>query len=205
MKTDRLLYLSAYRMTAYHWHSGVLESEGVFAANDEGHQQFSDYVKQHRQATFTLLANVSEEGFHIETIPFLQGKDRKTVIERKLGQQFFSAPLTASLSLGYAKSKRKDERVLLAALTNNELFTPWITAITSHGAALSGVYSLPLVSVSLLKKLKLGDEQCLLLTVQDQSIRQSYFEKGELHFSRLTPLQNSSISRIAQAFFSEAI
>lgn len=205
MKTDRLLYLSAYRMTAYRWHSGALESEGMFAANDEGHQQFADYVKQHRQATFTLLANVSEEGFHIETIPFLQGKDRKTVIERKLGQQFFSAPLTASLSLGYAKSKRKDERVLLAALTNNELFTPWITAITSHGAALSGVYSLPLVSVSLLKKLKLGDEQCLLLTVQDQSIRQSYFEKGELHFSRLTPLQNSSISGIAQTFFSEAI
>ena len=205
MKTDRLLYLSAYRMTAYRWHSGALESEGMFAANDEGHQQFADYVKQHRQATFTLLANVSEEGFHIETIPFLQGKDRKTVIERKLGQQFFSAPLTASLSLGYAKSKRKDERVLLAALTNNELFTPWITAITSHGAALSGVYSLPLVSVSLLKKLKLGDEQCLLLTVQDQSIRQSYFENGELHFSRLTPLQNSSISGIAQTFFSEAI
>ena len=205
MKTDRLLYLSAYRMTAYRWHSGVLESEGVFAANEEGHQQFADYVKQHRQATFALLANVSEEGFHIETIPFLQGKDRKTVIERKLGQQFFSAPLTASLSLGYAKSKRKDERVLLAALTNNELFTLWITAITSHGAALSGVYSLPLVSVSLLKKLKLGDEQCLLLTVQDQSIRQSYFEKGELHFSRLTPLQNSSISGIAQTFFSEAI
>ena len=81
MKTDRLLYLCAYRMTAYRWHSGVLESEGVFAANDEGHQQFADYVKQHRQATFTLLANVSEEGFHLETIPFLQGKDRKTVIE----------------------------------------------------------------------------------------------------------------------------
>ena len=205
MKTDRLLYLCAYRMTAYRWHSGVLESEGVFAANDEGHQQFADYVKQHRQATFTLLANVSEEGFHLETIPFLQGKDRKTVIERKLGQQFFSAPLTASLSLGYAKSKRKDERILLAALTNNELFVPWITAITSHGAALSGIYSLPLVSVSLLKKLKVGNEQCLLLTVQDQSIRQSYFEKGELHFSRLTPLQNSSISGIAQTFASEAI
>ena len=134
MKTDRLLYLSAYRMTAYRWHSGVLESEGGFAANEEGHQQFSDYIKQHRQATFTLLANVSDEGFHVETIPFLQGKDRKTVIERKLGQQFFSAPLTASLSLGYEKSKRKDERILLAALTNGDLFTPWISAITRPSA-----------------------------------------------------------------------
>jgi hypothetical protein len=43
-----------------------------------------------------------------------------------------------------------------------------------------------------------------LLTVQDQSIRQSYLEKGELHFSRLTPLQNSSLSGIAQTFAGEA-
>ena len=205
MTTHRLLYLSTHRMTAYRWHSGVLEVEGAFATNDEGHQQFSDYIKQQRRSTFTLLANVSEEGFHLETIPFLQGKDRQTVIARKLGQQFFNAPLTASLSLGYEKSKRKDERILLAALTNNEHFAPWLKAIESHGAALSGIYSLPLVSAALLKKLKLGHEQCLLLTVQDQSIRQSYFEKGELHFSRLTPLQNSSISGIAQTFSAEAV
>ena len=205
MTTHRLLYLSTHRMTAYRWHSGVLEVEGAFATNDEGHQQFSDYIKQQRRSTFTLLANVSEEGFHLETIPFLQGKDRQTVIARKLGQQFFNAALTASLSLGYEKSKRKDERILLAALTNNEHFAPWLKAIESHGAALSGIYSLPLVSAALLKKLKLGHEQCLLLTVQDQSIRQSYFEKGELHFSRLTPLQNSSISGIAQTFSAEAV
>ena len=41
--------------------------------------------------------------------------------------------------------------------------------------------------------------------VQDQSIRQSYFENGQLHFSRLTPLQHSSIGSIAQSFASESI
>jgi len=205
MKTDRLLYLCTHRMTAYRWHSGVLESEGIFTANEDGHQQFADYIEQHRRNAFALLANVSEEGFHLETIPFLQGKDRKTVIERKLGQQFFNAPLTASLSLGYEKSKRKDERILLAALNSNELFAPWLNAIASHGAALAGIYSLPLISASLLRKLRLGNEPCLLLSVQDQSIRQSYFEKGELHFSRLTPLQNSSIGGIAQTLSTEAV
>lgn len=204
MTTHRLLYLSAHRMTAYRWHSGVLESEASFAASDEGHQQFADYIRQ-RRSDFSLLANVSEEGFHLETIPFLQGKDRTAVIARKLGQQFFNAPLTASLSLGYEKSKRKDERILLAALTNSEHFAPWLNAMASQGAVLSGIYSLPLVSAALLKKLKLGNESCLLLSVQDQSIRQSYFEKGELHFSRLTPLQNSSISGIAQTFSTEAV
>ena len=86
MTAHRLLYLSTHRMTAYRWRSGVLEVEGAFATNDGGHQQFSDYIKQQRRSTFALLANVAEEGFHLETIPFLQGKDRQTVITRKLGQ-----------------------------------------------------------------------------------------------------------------------
>lgn len=41
--------------------------------------------------------------------------------------------------------------------------------------------------------------------MQDQSIRQSYFEKGQLHFSRLTPPRHSSIGSIAQAFASESL
>ena len=205
MKTSRLLYLSAHQLTAYQWQSGVLTNEGLFASSENGYQQFADYLAAHPQSTFSILANVSEEGFQIETIPFLQGADRTAVIKRKLGQLFFNAGLSASLSLGYEKSKRKDERLLLAALTNNDYFAPWLAALAAAGAALAGIYSLPLLAPALLKKLQLTDEHCLLLTIQDQSIRQSYLERGELHFSRLTPLQNSSIGGIAQSFAAEAI
>ncbi len=205
MKPSRLLYLSAHQMTAFHWQSGTLTAEGQFAATEAGHQQFAAYLAAHSGSVFAILANVSEEGFQIETIPFLQGADRKAIIHRKLGQLFFNAGLTASLSLGYEKTRRKDERVMLAALTNNDFFAPWLKTVDEAGVALSGIYSLALLAPSLLRKLQLVEEQCLLLTVQDQSIRQSYFEKGELHFSRLTPLQNSSISGIAQTFSSEVL
>ncbi len=205
MKSSRLLYLSAHQMTAYRWHSGDLTAEGRFAMNETGHQEFSAYLARNARSVFSILANVSEEGFQIETIPFLQGADRKAIIARKLGQLFFNAALTAAQSLGYQKSKRKDERIMLAALTNSDFFAPWLKAITHAGVALSGIYSLPLLAPSLLKKLRVSEDQYLLLTVQDQSIRQSYFEKGELHFSRLTPLLNSSISGIAQTFSAETL
>ena len=204
MKNSRLLYLSAHQLTACRWQSGELISEGVFATSAEGQQQFVDYLAQYPRSVFAILANVAEEGFQIETIPFLRGTDRQAIIKRKLGQLFFNAALTTSLSLGYEKTKRKDERVLLAALTNKEFFAPWLEAIANAGVALSGIYSLPLLAPSLLRKLGIEGDQCLLLTVQDQSIRQNYFEKGELIFSRLTPLQNSSIAGIAQTFSAEA-
>ena len=205
MKTDRLLYLSAHQMTAYRWQSGVLTNEGMFATTEAGYQEFSAYLAQHSKSIFAILANVSEEGFQIETIPFLQGASRKAIIARKLGQLFFNATLTTSTSLGYIKEQRKDERIMLAALTNSDFFAPWLSAITRAEVALSGVFSLPLLASLLLKKLHLGEDHCLLLTVQDQSIRQSYYDKGELHFSRLTPLHNSSIGGIAQTLSAETL
>ena len=204
MKNSRLLYLDAHQLTACRWRSGELTNEAVFTSSAEGLQQFGAYLDQHQRSVFSLLANVAEEGFQIETIPFLRGADRQAIIRRKLGQLFFNAALTTSLSLGHEKSRRKDERVLLAALTNRAFFAPWLDAIAKAGVALSGIYSLPLLAPSLLRRLGIDDEPCLLLTIQDQSIRQSYLEKGELCFSRLTPLRNNSIAGIAQSFCAEA-
>ena len=204
MPARRLIYLCAHRLTAFHWRAGVLINEGVFEATEAGRLQFTRYLAEHSKSIFTLLANVSEEGFHMETIPFLRGEDRRSIITRKLGQQFFNASLTTSISLGHEKSRRRDERIMLAALTNKEAFAPWLAALAGAEVALAGVYSLPLLGPLLLRKIGVLDERCLLLTIQDQSIRQTYVEKGELHFSRLTPLQNYSIDGIAQIFSSEA-
>ena len=146
MKTSRLLYFSTHQMTAYRWHSGELAAEGVFATSAQGHVEFAAYLAQRRESIFTILANVSEEGFQIETIPFLRGADRQAVIARKLAQLFFNATLTASLSLGYQKSKRKDERVMLAALTNNDFFTPWLSALMRTKAAIPCSRSNPIAS-----------------------------------------------------------
>jgi hypothetical protein len=158
-----------------------------------------------RSRVFSILANVSEEGFHIETIPFLRGADRQAIIARKLGQLFFNAKLQTALSLGHQKSRRKDERIMLAALTRPEVLPPGSTPWPPPSWLSPACIRCRLLAPLLLRKLGIGAQPCLLLTIQDQSLRQSYLENGELHFSRLTPLHNSSISGIAQTFSSEAL
>lgn len=197
-----LLYLNAQHTTAFRWRGGVLSEDGTFAVGDS--DRIVEYLKANPKSIFTILANVADEGFQVETIPFLRGADRRAVIARKLGQQFFNAILTTSSSLGNEQSRRKNERVLLAALTGNETFSPWLQALASTEAALAGIYSLPLLQPLLIRKLDIADERCLLLTVQDQSIRQSYLEKGQLQFSRLSALQDASAGSMARAFASEA-
>ena len=99
--------------------------------------------------------------------------------------------MAAAISLGYEKTQRKNERVLLSALTNPAHFAPWLQAIDNAEARLAGIYTVAQLGGQLLKKIGQSAGRCLLLTLQDQSIRESYLVNGHAHFSRMAPLTDS--------------
>lgn len=200
----RLLYLNTHRLSAYAWQAGQLRLEGSFDSNEAGWREFADYLATHAGDHYALLANVAEEGHQLETIPFLQGADRQALITRKIGQHFLGTPLATATSLGYEKTQRKNEKLLLSALTNPGHFEPWLQRIQQVGIALSGIYSVAQLGGQLLGKLGLGGGRSLLLTLQDHSIRESYLIDGHVHFSRMAPLTDSSIGGIARSFAAEA-
>jgi hypothetical protein len=100
-----------------------------------------------------LLADLADEGFQIESLPYTQGADRQALLSRKLGQYFYGAPLATALSFGRDKGGRRDEKFLFTALTRPQLFEPWLAALRAAEAQLAGVYSLPLLGGALLAKL----------------------------------------------------
>jgi hypothetical protein len=200
----RLFYLNTHRLTAYRWQGGRLHAEASFANGEEGLAAFQDYLGIHRRSEFTLLANIAEEGHVLETIPFLQGADRQALITRKIGQHFMGTPLAAAFSLGYEKTRRKNEKLLLSALTNPAHFEPWLQRIGEAEAPLAGIYTVAQLGGGLLQKLGNKDKRCILLSMQDHSIRESYLVDGQTLFSRMAPISDSSIAGIASSFAAEA-
>lgn len=204
MTPRRLLYLNTHRLSAYAWQQGKLQPEGVFENDDAGLNRFADYLQQQQKSHFFMLANVAEEGHALETIPFLRGSDRQALITRKIGQHFLGTSLATATSLGYEKARRKNEKLLLSALTNPAHFEPWLQRINEAEAPLAGIYTVAQLGGQLLKKLGFGQERCLLLTLQDHSIRESFIVDGQTLFSRMAPLTDSSIAGIASSFAAEA-
>ncbi len=202
--SKRLLYLSPHHLSAWLWDKGHLSGEGIFVATDESLAEFAAYLHSHRDSHFRLLANVAEEGFQIESIPYLRGNDRQALIRRRLGQFFFNTPLSVATSLGFEKQKRKNENLLLSALTEPAHFQPWLDALARAEAPLGGIYSLPQLSDQLLARVPERAPRCLLLTVQDHSIRESFIVDGKAHFSRMAPLSDSSLNGIASGLAMEA-
>jgi len=203
VSTQRLLYLDTHGLTAYAWRQGRFYGEDSFSDSSDGLHAFGHYLLRVRNSRFALLANVAEEEHVLETIPFLSQGDRQALITRKIGQHFMGSPLATAFSLGYEKTRRKNEKLLLSALTNPAHFEPWLKRIAEADAPLSGIYTVAQLGGQLLKKLG-GERQCLLLTMQDHSIRESYLRDGQTLFSRMAPIIDSSIAGIASSFAAEA-
>lgn len=197
MPQRRVLFLDTSHLSAYRVGGGKVEREGSFVADAAGLQAFAAYLAHHRRSLFMLLADVVEEGFQLEDIPYSSGKDRIAIIKRKLAQFFYGTPLSVARSQGRLKAGRRDERLLLMALTQPQQFEPWLDALRTAHANLVGIYTVAqLVPVLLPAN---APSQQLIITQTRSGLRQSFFVDRQLRFSRLTPLATGSSQESAVA------
>lgn len=202
MPQRRILFADGSSLRAFRSLRDTQQYEGRFVADNSGTEEFAAYLRQHRDSLFTLLVDVSEEGFQIENIPHCSGRDREAIVARKLAQYFYGTPLTLCSSLGRLKGGRRDERLLLMALTRPQQFDPWLDVMRNERVALTGIYSLPQVIGHLVAKD--SSQPLLIITATHNGLRQTFFVGNQLRFSRLTTLATNSAEESAVAAAIEA-
>jgi len=197
MSTRRLLFLEATSLTAYRWSGGHLHYEAEFAPDATGFEAFGEYVVKARRSLFYILADVAEEGFQIEEVPYVQGGDRKALIRRKLSQYFYGTPYALAVSLGRQKEGRRDERMLYTALTRPPQIEPWLDTLRQAEGQLAGLFSVPMVLAAVPLLLGALAQRYMVLSVTRGGVRQTLIDKGQVTFSRLTPLVTGSTEEMA--------
>ncbi|MCK9389697.1 MAG: hypothetical protein M0Q22_15065 [Sulfuritalea sp.] len=204
MVAKRILLLDGPMLTAHYWSAGRIKVEGEFTHEPMGLEALAAYLRSHRSSLFYLLADIAEEGFQIEDLPYVQGRDRTALLQRRLGQYYYNTPLSTIISLGRAPVGRRDEKLLFAALTRIETFTPWLDTLREAEAILVGVYSVPLVLAGFAPKLVGESGPVLFVSLTRGGVRQSFFDQGNLHFSRLSQLTTDSLGEIGRTIAADA-
>lgn len=204
MPDRRVLFFDGHTVTAFHWRAGHVNAEGSFVADPIGLEAFETYLSRHKKSLFHFLADVSEEGFQLETIPYIQGSDRSALIKRRLGQYYYGTHLSVGISLGREKEGRRDEKILFAALTRPDEFKPWLDSLRKVAVPLAGLFSVPLVLAAEAPKFIGQRDHCLLITLTSSGLRQTYFEHGQMQFSRLSQLGTRTAHDIATTCNTEA-
>ena len=204
MAEKKLLYFTSRQVCAYRWASGRLEAEALFANKEESVGEFARYLGAASRALYCLLVDVVEEDFHQETIPYVRGRDRRTLLARRLAQRYRDLSLALTLSLGYESGARREENVLCSSFTNTQLFQPWLTALRAARSRVVGVYSVPLLSALAGKRIGVSAARYLLVSLQSGGLRQSYVENGHIRFSRLGVPQSRDPGELARECATES-
>ena len=204
MAQRRLLFLDASKLSAYTWQGGQLRAGRDFAADAAGAEAFEKYLEKNVKSVFSILADVAEEGFQIEDVPFVRGKDRAAISNRRLAQYFYGTPYSLSISLGRDKGGRRDEKMLFAALTQPRYFESWLAAMNKVGIQLAGIYSAPMALAALITSSRKMEGPELVLSMTRSGVRQTFFNDGKLYFSRLATLATGGVEEAAVAYAVEA-
>lgn len=204
MFAKKLLYLSDSHLAAWQWRGGKLTPDGNYGTDPDSLDEFAKHLGKTPHTSIFLLVDVIEEDFHNETIPHILGKDRQALIQRKLNQQLRGTAYRHAGLQGRESEGRRDDKLLITGLTNEELLKPSLDRIAKRKLPLAGIYSLPLLSEVLVKKLGLNAPHLLLITRQANGMRQSYFQDGHIKFSRLTLLGQDDAGAMQAAISREA-
>jgi len=203
MPARRLLLLDAAGVTAYRWQLGSMLGEARFVPGEAGLTAFREYLVSHGSSLFHLLADVAEEGFQVEEVPYVRGRDRSQLIQRKLAQLYYGTPLTTAISLGRSSEGRRDERLLFSGLSSYAQFEPWLAAMREVEAQLVGVYAMPMVLADAVARQIAEFSQALVVSITRAGVRQTFFDRGQLRFSRLSAIDTDGVADIANACASE--
>ncbi len=189
LSEKRSLLITADKAILYQCRNGQVDIAYEFSSDEDGREQFTRCLTETNRSPIYILVDIVEEEYRQDVIPHVFGADRKSVLERKFSRLFRGTGYCYALTQGRETEGRKDDKVLLTAITKPDVIQPWVELIQEQTIPIAGIFSLPVLSQRLLKKIGAKGPNILLLSVQSASgLRQTFFRDRQIKISRLAPM-----------------
>ena len=173
------------------WAKGVLNHNAVFAADEHSLDVFGRFLDNHQDLPVIIIADVIEESFRYDSIAHVSNNDRKTILDRKLEYLFRDTVYRTAKVIERETTGRRDDKILLSALTKPEQLEPWVKLVVERNMAIQAITSAAYVIEQYAARQNLGKAENLLIVSLEQgsSFRQTYLQKGRVMFSRVSRLE----------------
>ena len=181
-----LVYVCAWNITVACRRAGKLRLIGQFDADEGGRRAFAATLQMFKGSPVSVMVDSVDEDYRLETLPHVIGSARREMLERRLRQVSRNALFSAAWPQGRETSGRHDDRYLFIILSNHDAVRPWLDLLHQHGVHLAELTVLPAISHILLQRIGPAEPHVLLVSEHSGGLRLSYFEHGNLRFSRLT-------------------
>lgn len=167
--------------------SSAVERTIEFPANDTGIHEFRAYLERNADRGVTVLVDVIEEEFSVDSIPVVGGRDRRALMLRRLQRKFPRTPYRTSRFLRKDTMHPDAHTVVHSGVSNHELLDPWLDVMLEHSVSITGIHSVPLVATDILARIgKESGARLLISQHQEVRLRQVFLRDRSVQSARLS-------------------
>ena len=187
--TRRALFVGSDKVSVYHWVNNNIGNSYLFDASVEGFENFGRYLSEVANDPMYVLLDTPVEEYRLDTIPHVFGADRKALIGRKQDRAFRGTPYLYSEVQGREESGRRDDNIMLSAITSPDVITPWLKVLEANKIPVAGLITVPLLLQEIKNIVPDMQDNALVFSLQSiGGLRQSFFRDKSLKFSRLVKM-----------------
>ncbi len=202
-----VLIIKDFEVQLLLWEAKVLSLIEVYADFQDSKDRFDRALHQYSDYPLIIIADVIEESFRNETVVHVAATDRKALLDRKLSYSFRNTRFRSARITGREESGRRDDKVMLSAITKPELVNPWVDKLLSMNRSIQSISSMAYLTESYLSSVGgKVPEHLMLISIGDSlNLRQTYIKKGKVLFSRLTTLASLDVSALGENIYQESL
>jgi hypothetical protein len=200
-----LLLITDSSVQLLSWKQNTLAWLDEFHNPPEDLDVFGEAIRPYRGWPVILLADVIEESFRHDTIVHVTGGDRAALLKRKLEFAFRGTPYRLAKVTGRTQQGRRDDRILLSAITKPDLLAPWVGVLLEQKFAIQSISSVAhlLHAFAAVDKLEKEPNLLIINLEQGNNLRQTFIREGQVLFSRLTTLTATGARQLGAAIHHE--
>lgn len=198
-----LLAITPERVTVAIWRTGRLVQRLAVPNSHEGRAACLPVLAEYHGMPVYILLDTAREDYRTELLPHAHGQARLEMVTRKLRQHYGPTSYCAAVRRARERSGRRDDRYQFAACTDPALPDGWVALIEQLRLPLAGVFLLPAVCESLVRRLPGSATNVLLLARSHAGLRSMYFRGRHFELGRLNPLPTGNPEQRAAAYAAE--
>lgn len=203
-KKSLILLMYFNKVHLYIWTEKSLELAGDFGKDpDDAARELFD---QYSTYPVIIITDFLEESFRHDTGVHVSGLDKTALLERKLNYSFRNTSYRAASVVGREAEGRKDDKILLSALTKPEMIEPWVKVLLETKMQIQSVTSVAYLMQDYSNKAGLNDKNMMIVSIEEGSeLRQTFLRNGKIQFSRLTSLTTKESASLPDAINHESL
>lgn len=203
-KKSLILLMYFNRVHLYVWTKKSLELAGEYGKGPD--KDFKAQLDRYPDYPVIIVTDYLEESFRHDTGVHVSGHDKHALLERKLNYSFRNTPYRSATIVGRETDGRKDDKILLSALTKPEMLEPWIHQLIDKKTQIQCITSVAYLMQEYSLKARLTDKNLMIVSIEEGSeLRQTFLRNGKIHFSRLTSLTTKEASSLPNAINHESL